>query len=538
VLAATREATQSARKLSKSQSNRFFPVIELVFDGTMAAEYERLKDLSIIRHRFFLMEDYLKWGLKQEAREQFEIALSLTREKRIVDPRDVRYLWGFLPYFTPWQTVRFSMALAANNAPRQAVKVLVWRLSNGRLKAGARSPAKRVLRVAYTTVRRSMVRADARLGRVRRISDYKDYALRQPTTIDGIRRMALDYLASMRLTRGGEFIGYRHSATTTKPVLYATLAALLLKHLYNVQDEQTAEELKFVLRFQSDDGLFRDPVIACKAAETEDWWGWRHLTLHALMTLALYGVLAPKEICYLERFADKDRFREYLNTRDWGARAAWTSNELQNLGVMLQYARDYQNSPMADALMEMLYEAIDAHQNPNTGLFGHRFETPMELSLGVQAGYHFWLLYFYDKRLIRYVERIIDSVLKTQNALGGYGVQWNSSACEDIDSIDPLVRLSRLTDYRREDIQTSLQQALPAILHNLNGDGGWVFRRHEALTVGHPQMFSAASESNVFYTWFRTLGLAYCLSGLKQIPPELRYNWNFGHAPGHQFLWE
>jgi hypothetical protein len=156
--------------------------------------------------------------------------------------------------------------------------------------------------------------------------------------------------------------------------------------------------------------------------------------------------------------------------------------------------------------------------------------------LGVQAGYHFWLLYFYDRRPVRYVERIIDSVLKTQNALGGYGVQWNSSACEDIDSIDPLVRLSWQTDYRQDDIQASLQRALPAILHNLNGDGGWVFRRHEALTIGHAQMFSGSNESNVFHTWFRTLGLAYCLTGLKDVPAGLRYDWSFGRAPGHQFL--
>jgi hypothetical protein len=356
--------------------------------------------------------------------------------------------------------------------------------------------------------------------------------------IEDICNLSLDYVARMRLIRSSEFMGYRHSASTTKPLLYATLAALLIKHLYGVRDAQVEEELELVLRFQSDDGLFRDPVIACKQAETEDWWGWRHLTLHAMMTLALYNVPARKEIRYLERFADKDRFRQYLNSRDWGARADFTSNELQNIGTMLQYARDYQNHPKAGELMDVLYEVLDHNQDVQTGLYGQCFESPIELSRGVQAGYHFWLLYFYDRRPIQYVERIIDSVLKTQNILGGYGVQWNSSACEDIDSIDPLMRFSRLTDYRQEDIQASLQRGLPAILHNLNFDGGWVFRRHEALTVVHPQMFSSFNESNLFYTWFRTLGLAYCLNGLAAVPAELHYNWNFGHAPGHQFLSE
>jgi len=353
--------------------------------------------------------------------------------------------------------------------------------------------------------------------------------------INDIRSMALDYLVGMRLTRGGKFIGYRHSSSTTRPVLYATLAALLLKHLYGVKDGQTREELEFVLDFQSDDGLFRDPVIDCKAAETEDWWGWRHLTLHALMVLALYNIPARKEILYLKRFTDPDDFRAYIDSRDWGAKAAWTSNELQNVGVMLQYARDYQNSVVAGKLLEILYENIDAHQDGRTGLYGARFDTPAELSLGVQAGYHFWLLYFYDKRPISYMENIVDSVLKTQNILGGFGVQWNSSACEDIDSIDPLVRFSRLTDYRHDDIQASLQRALPAILQNLNGDGGWVFRRHEANLIVHSQMFSAKDESNMFYTWFRTLALTYLLTALEDVPPQFVYPWQFKRAPGHQF---
>ena len=536
VLAAYRDVPNSHRKQKERQENRFFPVIEYVFDGTMTPEHQRLKDLSIIRHRFFLMVDYLNWGLPHDAKDQFEIGLAHLREKRIADPGDISRLMDFVSYLTLIQTVRFSKALADIGGSRQAAKVWVRRLSNDRLGSVVISIVSRLIRKAYIRARRNVARIDVRLGRIRRASGYEDYALQTPTTLDDIRRLSLDYLSSMRLTRGGQFIGYRHSASTTKPVLYATLASLLLKHLYGVEDEQVAEELEFVLRFQSDDGVFRDPVIACPEAETQEWWGWRHLTLHALMTLALYDVPARKEFHSILGISDKDRFREYLRTRDWGERVAWTSNELQNVGVMLQYARDYQNSASAGALMEILFEELEIRQDARTGLYGNRFDTPMQLSQGVQAGYHFWLLYFSDHRPINHVERIIDSLLHTQNALGGYGVKWNSNACEDIDSIDPLVRLSRQTDYRREDIQESLRKALPALLHTLNGDGGWVFRRHEPLTLVHPQMFSATNESNVFYTWFRVLGLAYCLCGLRQVPAELTYSWNFASAPGHQFL--
>jgi hypothetical protein len=355
-------------------------------------------------------------------------------------------------------------------------------------------------------------------------------------SIETIRQSTFDYLTRLKVSSNGEFVGYRYSEGTRAPLLYCTLAVLLLKHLYGRVDESVTAELSRVLTYQGEDGLFRDPEIDCPEAATEDWWGWRHLTLHALMTLALYNVPARQEIRYLSRFSRKDEFRAYLESRDWGDRADFTSNELQNVGVMLQYARDYQGSSVASPLLELLYEVLAEKQDPETGLYGNRFDTPETLSAGVQAGYHFWCLLFYDRRPIGRIEAVIDSVLKTQNALGGYGVKWNSSACEDIDSIDPLVRLGALTEYRRDEIRASLRRALPAILQNLNRDGGWVFRRDEPLQLVHREMSSAANQSNVFYSWFRTLGLAYCLIGLGDESPEtLRYDWNLTRAPGHQF---
>ena len=52
---------------------------------------------------------------------------------------------------------------------------------------------------------------------------------------------------------------------------------------------------------------------------------------------------------------------------------------------------------------------LDRKQDPKTGLWGNRLDTPLTLSYGVQTGYHIWLLYFSDHRPIQYTERIIDS---------------------------------------------------------------------------------------------------------------------------------
>jgi hypothetical protein len=254
------------------------------------------------------------------------------------------------------------------------------------------------------------------------------------------------------------------------------------------------------------------------------------------MALALYDKIAPIEQSYLLNFCNERYLEKYLATRDWGERVAWTSNELQNLGVMLQYARDYQEMTVADGILLRIYEEIQKRQDKKTGLFGQSFQTPWEISLGVQSGYHFWLLMHYDNFPLQNVEKIIDNLLSSQNILGGYSINWNSSACEDIDSIDPLYRLSRLTNYRNDEIQKSLKRALPQILVNLNIDGGWVFKRNEELKVVHSEMYSGVNESNIFFTWFRILGLAYCLLGMKEVPKGYTYNWQFKRAPGQQFL--
>jgi hypothetical protein len=118
-------------------------------------------------------------------------------------------------------------------------------------------------------------------------------------------------------------------------------------------------------------------------------------------------------------------------------------------------------------------------------------------------------------------------LLSTQNVLGGFGVTLNSSACEDIDSIYPLIRFSSATNYRRDDIDLALKRAFPWVLANMNSDGGFVFRRNESFCYGHEEMYSGYNESSMFATWFRTLCLAYLINYL-----ELSNQFKIQNIPG------
>ena len=357
-------------------------------------------------------------------------------------------------------------------------------------------------------------------------------------SVSDVRASTLGFIESMRINRE-PMCQYVYSPSQTKPVLYASVYAVLTRHLYHDLDSLGTSEkqrwIDYISSYQADDGLFKDPLVDNEIAATEDWWGWRHLTLHAIMALTALGGVAPKPFTFLEPFLDSNYLAGWLESRDWKNRPDFVSNEVQNIGTLLQYARDFHNDKRAKQAVTRLLDWLEDAQDSQTGLWGKPFDTPALLSRGVQTGYHLWLLFFYDERPIRYIERIIDSALATHNRLGGFGMVLNSSACEDIDSIDPLARFSRLTDYRRDEVQASLCRALPQVLRNMNGDGSWVFRRHGTIILLHPQMAGIIDEGDMFYTWFRILSLAYLTTVLDDAPAQLVYPWLFKRAPGHQF---
>ena len=351
-----------------------------------------------------------------------------------------------------------------------------------------------------------------------------------------IRNATLQYIKSNQ--KSEVCIGAFSYKPKGPALLYASCFAALSLHLCDDLKTISAEDknnwIKYIQSYQCDDGLFRDQLINIPIAEEIDWWGWRHLTLLVTMALTALGGIAQKEFRLLDSFRQPGAMSKWMKTRNWKLDPAAVSNEIQNHAALLQYARDFQNQSWCQDAMDELYKWLDRHQDQSTGLWGDRFNTPRLLSYGVQTGYHLWLLYLYDKRPIQYMERIIDSCLATQNKLYGFGVALNSSACEDIDSIDPLARLYFLTDYRRDEICKALERALYWILVNINHDGGWLFRRGEKFCYGHKLMATDTNESSMFPTWFRTLSLAYLGKALPDSPVG-NFDWKFIHSPGLQF---
>ena len=357
-------------------------------------------------------------------------------------------------------------------------------------------------------------------------------------TMDRIRRQSLNFVQAMRMPEHG--LGrYRYAPSQGDPVLYASIYAVLIRHLYgdllSLSDGERREWAAYIASYQTDDGLFRDPLIAGALAENLDWWGTRHLTLHALMAIAALDATAPKPINFLESYYDPARLVVWLEELDWGAYpgSADTCNVVQNVGTLLQYARDFQMVPEADASARTLFAWLDMHMDPVRGTWTQGGGTHFSDTVLVVNSYHLWCLYFYERRRLPF-KGMVDLLLSTQRWPGRFGPELNSSACDDIDAIDPIARICCLADYRRDEITASLNLALPWVLLNRHQDGGYVFKRGVPFTYGHSRMSSHRNESAMFPTWFRTLSLAYIAQAL---PDSFvaQQDWHFLPCPGHQF---
>lgn len=130
------------------------------------------------------------------------------------------------------------------------------------------------------------------------------------------------------------FYEYSYSKTSSIPTLYSSLYALMYFGLVNKDEILTNENkekwINYIKSFQSDDGLLRDPSVSNNIAETEDWWGWRHLTLHGIMGLTILGGRLDKKFKVIEEIKKDNRWVNFLESRDWKNILDFLNIEIQN----------------------------------------------------------------------------------------------------------------------------------------------------------------------------------------------------------------
>lgn len=348
----------------------------------------------------------------------------------------------------------------------------------------------------------------------------------------------LRFSDSLRL--GQEAHLYRYSDSCTAPTLYASAYACMthsmLRALPSFDKEQISYWIDYFDSFQSpNDGLFCDPVIENEIYAESDWWGSRHLALHMISAYTALGEKPKHPFHFLRKYYSADAISNWLNLYNWSSAEIGREdpdNKIMNIGCLLQYQRDTWDDREAGAAVQHLKDSLRKKLNRETGMWGgFDIANPHERSRMVQFAYHLFPIFFYDKEFDFDAEKIVSITLSTQNRFGGFGVQPNSSACEDIDSIDLLIRLYPfMSEQLQAEINASLAKAFNWALLNQVDDGGFVFRLNEAFRYGSDNTSSLPNEGAMLPTWFRTLSLAYMARFL-----GLANNFVITRCPGYEF---
>ena len=351
------------------------------------------------------------------------------------------------------------------------------------------------------------------------------------------RKSVLSFVRSNALGEPGK---YRYSASCTEPTLYSSCYAAMLYSLFGEELPEKEAWAAYLCSHQDEDGLFRDPVIYDQGWYEGDplWCGRSHLTSHVLIALTALGAVAPKPLGFVKKWEDPDFLVKWLESSAWEGDISYTGNEIMNVGGLLQYERDFHGNDRAGKAVSVIFDWLNTHHlNPETGLWGDQdLSDPCQLSNAVQAAYHWWELYFYDNVPVPCADKAVESILRTQNVNGGFGLgvhnpdnPFVSSACEDIDSLAPMARLYRLGTVRNDRMKTAMETGLRWVKSNQMPDGGLVFMKDRGFEYGHRQLHGAFGQGAMFPTWFRTLTVALVSHALGDD------TWHFVRCPQMQF---
>ena len=342
------------------------------------------------------------------------------------------------------------------------------------------------------------------------------------------RKQILKYIGNQKI-QGSELYSFSNSQNGTE--IYSNTYALMTFGLLGVVDSINVDHaFEYIYNSQSADGLFRDQKLQCELAEKGHHWGWHHLAPHVIIA---FDYLKEKPKYDFHNIIDKftnHSMSDWLSSLDWKKNYLMTSNQIMNIGVLLQYSRDNFNNKrsgqliaeMKDWLFHEKFDEKSILKNINVN------KSKYEISKVVNAIYHIAPLFIYDHEKEGLpVNAIIKYVLMNQNSIGGFGPNIVTDACQDIDSV---YLLSQLGGNDRDEKQ-SMAQFLDYIFLNRNSNNGFVFKKYGSFSYGGNNLMSShKNSSNMFATWFRTLSIAFACDYMK-IPNDFKYS----NTSGYQY---
>ena len=201
-----------------------------------------------------------------------------------------------------------------------------------------------------------------------------------------------------------------------------------------------------------------------------------HYTRGNIWSLRLLGKRPDRPLTFLEPFFDKGYLYKYVKRYDWAN--SWAAgNQICALATALQAQRDWFGESQVDDFLESeMYPALEELIDPKTGYWGTQLGA--DLLNGQFGTIHILPIYFTQNWPVRFVEQSVDTTLETQLADGSF---WpGGSDCPDFDGAYMLLNLSRLSDYRAEDVRSAAERYLAHALMHKDPNGGFLLHRSDS----------------------------------------------------------
>ncbi len=296
-----------------------------------------------------------------------------------------------------------------------------------------------------------------------------------------IKEMALAFVKQMKI--GTEPGAYKKEERETEASTYGCYHAAVILSLF---DELKKYDTGYINRWaerinsmQCGNGYYSNNLKNRDKDRTPEQMDpvW-HFTRGMLWTLYILKRAPEKPLDFLDPFLSKSFMYQYVKHYDWSN--SWAAgNQICALSTAMFALRDFFRVPYVDDVMEYgMYPALEELLDPKTGFWGCQFGA--DLRNGLFGTIHVLPTYYAQGWETRYIKESVDSTLACQLEEGSF---WPcGSDCPDFDGAYMLYNLSRITDYRKDDMIKAARSYIEHARKHFSPDGvGFLIHRADSV---------------------------------------------------------
>lgn len=281
-----------------------------------------------------------------------------------------------------------------------------------------------------------------------------------------------NYIFSLKNSNGGFYLQKNFNQTTLMSSAFSIITLELVDSLDKIE---ISKEQNYFLKYQDEKtGFFVDPNLKLDYKKIEDIeLNYIHYQTTAFSVSALDALgMKPKyDFTFLNTFRGKEKISKFFEKIDW--RNPW--HESNKIMFLLQFfSYEYIVMKKENSLYDIhtILDCLDSAQDSKTGLWGTQFKASSFASMA--AAYHFLIFYKYFNRKINFSEKISSSVFQLQMRDGLFHPFGGGGACEDLDAIDVIYKISSGISTESEE---SLKRAYRGLLQNYDKNGGFCWAK-------------------------------------------------------------